>query len=1293
MSLCLTFPNLATLRLALTGGLIPIPVALDRVLAERIVSPSPSPPPSSSGHSRLSQPESTSLRLWTTHANDFTPSLRDDLEKLGVAFSRHKPPAQPQRDLPHWGPLLETIPSPQDEHALGVEGLTALLTLPSQRLGVVVNELLRLGRNRITYRLITPPTALGVPDSGAPQDAIALLKVVGPPYYTLLRALETNSNRNDNASPTIAAYLERRPGVWTRWGHTHPWIDRFTPPEGGLLLIDPPDHWRVVPPGAFRDIQEAITYQLPAPPVHHPIPANPEAILPRIPVPLRLCRGGSADPAELWVIRHHALNVVESLVASSSDDLLSRLLFAVVETEDRDQPLVLLKARPSKSNPPTLAIRAEAHRPYLRLNHLFVPVGMRIHPPLRRDQLTRLLADDPDRLHWLTTIEQAQGEDHAARPARHGSSFSQPFVVESIADVALTPLEKWVDYLLDRDRNLLQAWNETALFEFDRFICRDGKPTSVGSPSAPREPQRPPQTRPRNEPRPQTPPPGPTQSAAPPLESHPAASASFATASVANQQERLQLRRRLDDIQTRFRNQDTPPDDPERIPLWVELANLETALGEPIDASLCWSQALWWSEPAPASWWSRWIAVEFANLNLQGSAADDQLDPSAVLETIRTLLNQPQPNQHEVRKAIVGLIALGHPESPLAPAQLDELRPVWADFLRRHEHLLSIRCAWMAWRTLARLSGHDALTLARARDRLLLRLQHQGPRWDLDLPSFLKAGPIESSSANHARADSSAAIFDVPLSADRFRDLADIIRRWMQPESRGGQPVATALSPPSRTSGESSQRRERPLRGRDRSEFPPASRSGGSTPGGGRDQYPVAPACEGDLVELILAFGHARLGEASRVHELLARLQPLANPAAEPTRQWLRDAYRHRVFQALEGKIVREYPPELTERLNRLNPTERTKIGYLERETMILVPHGKLDPYLHQRQGTDAISLGASQDQRIKNRLARLQILADLDALETELTQLLDDPETKREITARRLALGFALSQATRLGERFATRCLHELSKLVEETRLNAPPGPTGELLERGIALAAHFDLAEPTRLFSDHLLALIESHSGETITQLEPAIVRALQGLRRIGALGRVDEMGDRIHALVLVPESGDPTRFRYDAPERRSNPPLTSAVLRILLGVAQTRLHRGDESPAWPVLDQAEAMLHSRVLIGEATAISRQTHIHQNLLALRYVETLGAASQAHALERATRLFSNLEGIEDFKASRDLFSVARLQLIERAVLSLTSESIQLSSRARRFVEEEEYLLRLRIHRDTRAALAADASS
>ena len=1285
MSLCLNFPDLATLRLALAGGLIPVPVAIERVLAERI-------PPKS--EAEPSQPERTGVRLWASRASDFPPDLRRDLEALGVSFSRHKPPAQPERDLPHWGPLLETIPSPEDERALGVEGLTVLLTLPRPRLGEVVGELLRLGRNRITYRLIEPLDTSSTPDS-SPRP-LALLKVVGPPYYTLLRALETTPNLNGH--PTIAAYLERRPGVWSRWGHTHPLIDRFTPPEGGLLLIDPPDHWRVVPAGAFRDIQETVAYQLPATPVLHVSPATPETVLPRIPVPLRLCRGGSADPAELWVLRHNALDTMESLVATASDELLGRLLFAVVEPSNRDQPLVVLKARPSKSNPPTLALNAVAYRPHLRLNNLFVPVGMRVNPPLRRDQITQLLANDPDRLHWLTVTDQADGNDDAPRRTRKGPSFAQPFVVESIADVALTPLEKWVDYLLDRDRDLLQAWNETALFEFDRFLCRDGKPLGGGSPPPPREPQRSPQTRPGTEPRPRAPI-NPTPPTPPPPPPNVTGSTAFDPSSLAVKGERDDLRRRLDETQARFRDRDTPPDDPERIPLWVELANLETALSEPIDASICWSQAIWWSENPPPSWWSRWVAIEFAHPSAGNAQVVDPANPADLLESIRTLLNRPQPSQHEVRKTIVGLIALGRPDAPLDPALLNELRPVWADFLRRHEHLLSIRCTWLAWRTLAHLSGQDALTLARARDRLLLRMQNQGPRWDLDLPSFLKAGPGDPENEKpSSRAGSSPTVStSTPLVADRYRDLADIIRRWMDPESRGGQsPGITTLSSP-RTSAKPARRGERLLRGRDRGESSAATRpSGLNSVSGGRDQYPVAPACERDLVELILAFGHARLGEASRVHNLIARLEPLADPAAEPVRQWLRDAYRQRVFQALEGKIIREYSPELTERLNRLNITERIKLGYLERETMILVPHGKLDPYLHQRQGTDSIRLGIGQDQqdqRIKNRLSHLQILPDLDTLETELTQLLDDPETKREIGARRLTLGFALRQATRLGERFASRCLQELSNLVKETRLDASPGPSGELLERGIALAAHFDLAEPTRLFSDHLLALVESHSGETITQLEPAIVGALQGLRRVGALGRVDELGNRIHTLVLIPESGDPTQFRYDSPERRSNPHLTSAVLRILLGIAQTRLHRGDESTAWPVLDQAEAMLRSRVLMGEATAISRQTHVHQNSLALRYVETLGAAAQDQALERAARLFQDLDGIEDFRVSRDLFSLARLQLIERAVLSLTSESIQLSARARRFVEEEEYLLRLRIHRDTRAALAAEASA
>ena len=55
----------------------------------------------------------------------------------------------------------------------------------------------------------------------------ALLRVVGPPYYSLLRALDRGDR---DGGP--CAFVERAPRLLVEVGHAHPLLDRIKPPSG-----------------------------------------------------------------------------------------------------------------------------------------------------------------------------------------------------------------------------------------------------------------------------------------------------------------------------------------------------------------------------------------------------------------------------------------------------------------------------------------------------------------------------------------------------------------------------------------------------------------------------------------------------------------------------------------------------------------------------------------------------------------------------------------------------------------------------------------------------------------------------------------------------------------------------------------------------------------------------------------------------------------------------------------------------------------------------------------------------
>src|SRR5262249_11330158 len=151
-----------------------------------------------------------------------------------------------------------------------------------------------------------------------------------------------------------------------------------------------------------------------------------------------LTTGGPAEGGELWVLRDNPVEELNRFVQNADDQLLHRLAFAVGEHDGRTS--IIVRVRQSKLPPPVLVLNARAYRPYLKLPNLFLPCGKRLHPPLRRDQVRKLLAEDTSQLVWLLP-----GEDNSFTP-------------QSLPEDSFRPLADWTDYVFDHEKEALQAW-------------------------------------------------------------------------------------------------------------------------------------------------------------------------------------------------------------------------------------------------------------------------------------------------------------------------------------------------------------------------------------------------------------------------------------------------------------------------------------------------------------------------------------------------------------------------------------------------------------------------------------------------------------------------------------------------------------------------------------------------------------------------------------------------------------------------------------------------------------------
>src|SRR5262249_39907647 len=260
------------------------------------------------------------------------------------------------------------------------------------------------------------------------------------------------------------------------------------------------------------------------------------------------------------------------------------LSFAVAEKGG--QTIIVLRVRPSKHAAPVLVLPgAVAFRSFLKLPNLFLPIGSRLHPPLRRDAVRKLLADDPAQITWLYPEED------------------RGFTPETLPDTAFRPLPDWIDYVLDHDRAALQAWVEATQFEFEAFICNEDDPSKPRKPPGSSREKSSRQRRDDQLDLSSLQNVSPTKGKA---REEREAGEEFAAAPKLEPNKVQQLLRALED---RFLRLEGPLDSPERQAFWPELAELNMALGTSDDAGLCWTNTLWHTEaPGGLAW--KWFASE-----------------------------------------------------------------------------------------------------------------------------------------------------------------------------------------------------------------------------------------------------------------------------------------------------------------------------------------------------------------------------------------------------------------------------------------------------------------------------------------------------------------------------------------------------------------------------------------------------------------------------------------------------------------------------------------------------------
>ncbi|WP_145049216.1 hypothetical protein [Lignipirellula cremea] len=1146
----LRFPQLATLQLALTSGSAP---------------KSLSQAPAQAGFGDDGS-------VWLQPAKAVSRTCLAKLELLGVEAAEQSALPCDTRLL-CWQQALPLRPL-SAPHEPG-ENLPILFDLPQTALlPEVVNEILRLGNDRQSFRVLAGKTGRRV-----------LLRVIGPPYYTLLRALEQH-----NEPASLRAYREQSSRVWVEVGYEHPLGEQITPPAGSWLLLAAPRDWTALPEGKFQDLYEVLEFELPALASEWQSAAWEE----RLAAPLRLAPGGSLEPPQMWVLGEQGEQQLDELVRNSDNQMLAQLAFAVGEQDG--QRKVLLRVRPSKQPPPVLVLSGLACRPYLKLPNLFLPCDRRLHPPLRRDVVAKLLAADKRAVTWLTPLE------------------SGGFRPESIPDAAFRPLDQWVDYVLEQNHQPLAAWLGANQFAFESFVTHDAPPPA----NPPTTPARKKATATRRRPDDANADAElllPEQSVAAADEGANDAAVALLP-SVAEPLAPDEARQRLRSLEESFLALEEPLDSPVRSALWFQLGAQNAALEHFHEATICWANGFWegTADPQQAD---RWLESVHPGAGANGL-------PAAELDRMRGDLTDAAPLLAGKLTAYL-LWCVQHDRTPAALR--DRAVPL-AQFLRNQEAYLPVRACWLAWTAFTQIAHGDVLALARARDRLLERLFQQGLRPETDLPGFLQ----RSGAGDPQR---------FRLVREAAVDLQPQVLRWIK--EHGG--------PASQTTAYAS---------------------------------------------LIFAYGFARLGDAAACQESLDAAQA-AIPLEEPVHRWLLAAWQQRIQQARDGQPgAAPLQPALLEELAELPLPLAFKINRWREASRILEPHETVDAYrrFHRKYNDE-----------LTRELAELFENSNRDQIEETLLTLLAQHQAPGVTLSQVRILTAALELAPRLGADFARKMLDLAPPLLAA---QLPPDDRSALLEKGLFLAAHFDQADHLRSFVAHFVQAIpelvaafrsqDSLSVETGGALESLLAASFRSLRKLGMRNEIGQLLSLIAEHARRPsdeKDAAPTGSvsAATAPDKAGGGPplLTKEVAnaemrscKLLLRAAGGWFYFGQNQLAQAAVDEVRPLAYR----------GRWPAPLNTQLICSYIEALSQAPLASGLPELSHLFGvegdqrRTRGLEDKLSTSSHFSLLQLKIVEALVLALVSDDLVLNAESRRWLDEDEYLVRRRIHGDVRRAMA-----
>jgi hypothetical protein len=435
-------------------------------------------------------------------------------------------------------------------------------------------------------------------------------------------------------------------------------------------------------------------------------------------------------------------------------------------------------------------------------------------------------------------------------------------------------------------------------------------------------------------------------------------------------------------------------------------------------------------------------------------------------------------------------------------------------------------------------------------------------------------------------------------------------------------------------------------------------------------------------VDLMFAFAMAKLGEVTAArdllnlakHEIQGRMSAKGKP--DSAHAYLLEAFMWRIENALQGRPhTGPLSPELVAKLDTLdvdrqnNASNRYVVDRLREQSRILEPQDKNDPYgMWKKHGNE-----------LQATLSELTKVHDPNKLEESIKKLLRNNQVPEH---RLLILTTALTLAPRTSEELAVSLVQQVPALLETlskqngTREQLATLSDGQanLLERALFIAGHYDRREQVQALFNRFIAFVKTRDDEMRYKTINYIAReCLRSLRKVGLKDEIDHFLKSITEIV--------TQNKSLIQLRQSSGTKWPEVLTALLYLAEAWQYSGAYSQAKPFLDEARSTIFAN---GKDKTIKP---LQLAKLVQTYVSALGQGPVDEALNRIEELFQKLEKLPNSFTTMSHFSRLHLNVVEDVVLSLVSENFTMGDAARRWLDDDEYLVRRRIHSDMRHLL------